>query len=1079
MSAWAVLGLGVSARAQLPVGTSFTYQGRLEDGGSAANGSYDFEFRLFAAAAGGTQVGGPVERPGIVVAAGLFTVELDFGDGAFSGDALWLEVAVRPAGSGTFTTLSPRQRASAAPYALHALSIPLAGSGVATTAARSDHDHSGTYALSGHDHLGQDWTTLNAQHGLAVTNNSPLLAGAGLRGVSGGTGGASYGVQGISLQPISESAGVFGLAAGSSGTTYGVIGMVGSPTGWGLFTPDNAGVVGNLRIGSSTAPLARLDVNGQGRFDAAAGIPPFVLPTSYVAGATVANLSADRLDGLDSTAFSTSVHTHDATDLASGTIASARVSGAYAGISGVGTLGSGTWNASPIGPLFGGTGQASWATGDLLFASAFNTLARLPVGTAGQVLSVASGAPTWADAGSHDHLGQTWITGEHLYALNLVNNAPTGISALRAARGGTSGAAGTAIAAVNAQPLLGATAIRGEAIDASVVNIGVYGSSSSGGGRGVVGIATATTGQPVGVFGQAVSPTGWGFFTANNSFVGGSLRVGLDGPPLARLDVVGQARVQAPSAAPPLVIPTAYAAGANVVNLSADRLDGLDSSDFASGNHDHVGEAWSVTSEPVGLSVTSTSTADGSALRGVHNGTGASSSAVEGINNQAGTGGIGVMGVTTASTGVTSGVRGRSQSSQGIGVRGEATSSTGSTWGVLGASDSSGGRGVMGWATAASGTTYGVYGTAESPAGYGLFTPDRAFVGDTLAVTGSSVLTGNVGVGGAATLARLSIVPSSMPGVRELEFSGAVPQSVEITANSPMLLGTASISDLALQTSNNTRVLISSTGQVGIGTTTTPTARLGVRQAALPVAQFDRATDDGAVILIAQDGVVEGSISVAGTNVSYNAFTGSHYAWTDAAIERGMLVSMTGNNLRLYGREGAEPIYGIVPSARANDAAVLGSYLGRLEPSASDRPATDNPHLVAAVGNGELWVVESGGDLEPGDPLVASATPGHAMRDDGRFEVSHVVARAAERVRWRDVVDRRDGTRRRLISVLFESHARESTSALRAALDRSAGELAELRRLVAAQSSRLEMLEAALRTGQERRAARSSVTGER
>ena len=201
LSAWAVLGLAASARAQLPAGTSFTFQGRLEDGGSPATGSYDFEFRLFGAAAGGTQVGGTVARPGVAVAAGLFTVDLDFGAGVFTGDALWLEVAVRPAGTGAFTALSPRQRATGAPYAIHALSIPLAGSGTAATAARSDHDHAGTYA--------------------------------------------------------------------------------------------------------------------------------------------------------------TSVHTHDAADLTSGTIAPARVSGAYGGITGVGTLGSGTWNASAIGPLFGGTGQTS------------------------------------------------------------------------------------------------------------------------------------------------------------------------------------------------------------------------------------------------------------------------------------------------------------------------------------------------------------------------------------------------------------------------------------------------------------------------------------------------------------------------------------------------------------------------------------------------------------------------------------------------------------------------------------------------------------------------------------------------
>jgi hypothetical protein len=39
--------------------------------------------------------------------------------------------------------LSPRQPLTAAPYALYARSILLAGSGSATTAARSDHRHLG------------------------------------------------------------------------------------------------------------------------------------------------------------------------------------------------------------------------------------------------------------------------------------------------------------------------------------------------------------------------------------------------------------------------------------------------------------------------------------------------------------------------------------------------------------------------------------------------------------------------------------------------------------------------------------------------------------------------------------------------------------------------------------------------------------------------------------------------------------------------------------------------------------------------------------------------------------------------
>lgn len=43
----------------------------------------------------------------------------------------------------------------------------------------------------------------------------------------------------------------------------------------------------------------------------------------------------------------------------------------------------------------GGTGQSTWATGDLLYASAANTLAKRAVGSTNQVLIVSGGLPTW------------------------------------------------------------------------------------------------------------------------------------------------------------------------------------------------------------------------------------------------------------------------------------------------------------------------------------------------------------------------------------------------------------------------------------------------------------------------------------------------------------------------------------------------------------------------------------------------------------------------------------------------------------------------------------------------------------
>jgi len=109
-----------------PVGATFTYQGRLTDGGGPANGSYDFQFKLYDAAGGGVWVG-TIPKDDVTVTDGLFTVELGFGS-AFTGDARWLEIGVRPgASAGAYTTLMPRQALTATPYALYALGAPWSG----------------------------------------------------------------------------------------------------------------------------------------------------------------------------------------------------------------------------------------------------------------------------------------------------------------------------------------------------------------------------------------------------------------------------------------------------------------------------------------------------------------------------------------------------------------------------------------------------------------------------------------------------------------------------------------------------------------------------------------------------------------------------------------------------------------------------------------------------------------------------------------------------------------------------------------------------------------------------------------
>ena len=103
--------------------TTFTYQGKLGTSGQPAEGSHDFVFRLFDAETSGIQIGSDLVQSGIDVSGGVFTVQLDFGDTPFNSSPRWLEIDVRQAGAGVYTTLSPRQRVGASPFAIETMFV--------------------------------------------------------------------------------------------------------------------------------------------------------------------------------------------------------------------------------------------------------------------------------------------------------------------------------------------------------------------------------------------------------------------------------------------------------------------------------------------------------------------------------------------------------------------------------------------------------------------------------------------------------------------------------------------------------------------------------------------------------------------------------------------------------------------------------------------------------------------------------------------------------------------------------------------------------------------------------------------
>ena len=68
----------------------------------------------------------------------------------------------------------------------------------------------------------------------------------------------------------------------------------------------------------------------------------------------------------------------------------------YNTITTLGTISTGTWSATAIGATKGGTGQTTYATGDLIYSSATDTLSKLTKPAATSVLSMTSGGvPSW------------------------------------------------------------------------------------------------------------------------------------------------------------------------------------------------------------------------------------------------------------------------------------------------------------------------------------------------------------------------------------------------------------------------------------------------------------------------------------------------------------------------------------------------------------------------------------------------------------------------------------------------------------------------------------------------------------
>ncbi|HEY3290678.1 MAG TPA: hypothetical protein VGK87_11175 [Anaerolineae bacterium] len=108
---------GSAPQSPAAVAPAFTYQGLLKKSGIAVNGACDFQFSLYDDATAGRDLGN-LTITNTNVVNGLFVVNLTYSTSLFDGNPRWLAISPRcPAGSLTYSLLSPRQAINSVPQA--------------------------------------------------------------------------------------------------------------------------------------------------------------------------------------------------------------------------------------------------------------------------------------------------------------------------------------------------------------------------------------------------------------------------------------------------------------------------------------------------------------------------------------------------------------------------------------------------------------------------------------------------------------------------------------------------------------------------------------------------------------------------------------------------------------------------------------------------------------------------------------------------------------------------------------------------------------------------------------------------
>ena len=246
----------VEAQAPVPqetaLGSGFSYQGLLTDSdtGEPIAGPCDLRFGLYESQADNDPVSPLQVEPKVLPDNGYFSVDLDFGSAAFSGEARYLEIEV-DCGDG-YATLSPRVNLQAVPYALHATgNWSLAGNS-GTSAGAHFLGTTDSQALELH---------VNGARALRLepkATSPNVIGGHGSNSVTAPMYGGTIGGGG-EVAATNTVTNHFGTVAGGAGNTAGYRATVAG--GWHN-TADNQGSVGGGWWNEATGPNSAVGGGG-------------------------------------------------------------------------------------------------------------------------------------------------------------------------------------------------------------------------------------------------------------------------------------------------------------------------------------------------------------------------------------------------------------------------------------------------------------------------------------------------------------------------------------------------------------------------------------------------------------------------------------------------------------------------------------------------------------------------------------------------------------------------------------------------------------------------------------------------